>query len=190
MRGRDPETNEFYSPSRSQQRREAIAILTLAKQLMDTVPAKLLEMAMPEELTELVLRSQRISSHIARKRQTQFLAKALRRESDELIAQISAAFAENKEQVRREATQLHQIELSRETLIAGGDIALEEYISKYPEVDRQQLRQLIRNVHNERKANKPPRAYRELFQLLKAIMLSAKHIDSDSDAGSEVDEDD
>ena len=34
---------------------------------------------------------------------------------------------------------------------------------------RQHLRQLVRNAHDERKRNKPPRAYRELFRELRDL---------------------
>jgi ribosome-associated protein len=45
-----------------------------------------------------------------------------------------------------------------------GDAAMAELVEAHPHADRQKLRQLVRNAHEERKRNKPPRAYRELFR--------------------------
>jgi ribosome-associated protein len=40
---------------------------------------------------------------------------------------------------------------------------------RYPDADRQQLRQLARQARTEREQNKPLHAYRELFRLLREI---------------------
>ena len=42
-----------------------------------------------------------------------------------------------------------------------------------PQADRQQLRQLLRNTREERAKNKPPRAFRELFRVLKDLLTEA-----------------
>ena len=45
-----------------------------------------------------------------------------------------------------------------------------ELLAAHPGADRQKLRQLVRNAHEERKRNKPPRAYRELFRELREVL--------------------
>ena len=90
MRGRDPETGEFLDESRSAKRREALDVLAMAGKLMDTGHAALALLPMPEELRALVVDSQRIRSNIARKRQTQWLAKQMRREDDAVLVQCVA----------------------------------------------------------------------------------------------------
>jgi ribosome-associated protein len=47
-------------------------------------------------------------------------------------------------------------------------VALTELLAAHPDADRQKLRQLVRNAHEERKRNKPPRAFRELFREVRA----------------------
>ncbi|SOO30196.1 conserved hypothetical protein [Xanthomonas phaseoli pv. phaseoli] len=64
---------------------------------------------------------------------------------------------------------IHRVERWRERLLAEGDVALSELLEAYPAADRQQLRQLVRNAIHERAKNKPPRAYRELFQVLREL---------------------
>jgi ribosome-associated protein len=43
-------------------------------------------------------------------------------------------------------------------------------LDERPHADRQKLRQLVRNTHEERKRNKPPHAFRELFRELRELM--------------------
>ena len=50
-----------------------------------------------------------------------------------------------------------------------GLAALSELLASHPHADRQHLRQLARNAHQERLKNKPPHAYRELFRELREL---------------------
>lgn len=173
MRGRDPETGEFLDESRSQKRREALDVLAMAGKLMDTSHAALALLPMPDELRALVIDSQRIRSHIARKRQTQWLAKQMRREDDEVLEALRAALEHTKEDARREAAALHRVEHWRLKLVDEGDEGLAGFVALYPLADRQQLRTLARNARAERLANKPPHAFRELFRVLRELMGEA-----------------
>lgn len=185
MRGRDPETGEFLDESRSQKRREALDVLAMAGKLMDTGPATLALLPMPEELRALVLDSQRISSHIARKRQMQWLAKQMRREDDAVLEALRAALEHSKEDARREAVALHRIEHWRLRLVDDGDEGLAAFVALYPLADRQQLRTLARNAKAERLANKPPHAFRELFRVLRELMDEARSRPPGADTGED-----
>ena len=66
---------------------------------------------------------------------------------------------------------LHKIEKIRDELIENGDIALTNLLNNYPEADRQKLRNLIRSAQKEREQNKPSKAYRDIYQMLKSLML-------------------
>jgi ribosome-associated protein len=169
MRGRDPETGEFLSPSRSQKRREALDVLALAERLVELPERPLAAVPMPDDLRDLVRDSRRITAQIARKRQLQFLAKAMRREDDEVIDAIRAALDKDRDRSRRETAELHRLEAWRERLLEGGDEALAELIDQYPAADRQSLRQLVRNARLEQEKQRPPHAFRELFRELKAL---------------------
>ncbi|MBB5206949.1 ribosome biogenesis factor YjgA [Chiayiivirga flava] len=170
MRGRDEETNEFLGPSRSQQRREALAIFDLAEVLVGLTDGQLAPIPMPDELRDLVRDSRRITAPIARKRQLQFLAKHMRREEDETLDAIRRALQHDRDEARRDTAALHQLEAWRDRLLAEGDPALAELLQAHPHPDRQHLRQLVRNAKEERLKNKPPHAFRELFRELKAMM--------------------
>lgn len=181
MRGTDPETGEFLGPSRSEQRREALDIRSLGEKLVALAPAHLGKLPIPEELLEHIYETQRITSHIAHKRQLQFLAKQMRRESDETLNAIRDAMEVGGDAARRETAILHKVETWRARLLEDGDAALAELLSEFPAADRQHLRQLVRNAGEERKKNKPPHAFRELFRELRELL-------AESEAGTDKDD--
>lgn len=172
MRGRDPETGEFLGPSRTRQRQEALEVRSLAEQLVALPPAQLARLPVPDELMQHIRDTQKVTSHIAHKRQLQFLAKQMRREDERTLEAIRDALDEGGEAAKREAATLHRTEQWRERLLAGGDAALGELLDEYPQADRQHLRQLIRNAGEERLKNKPPHAFRELFRELRELLLA------------------
>lgn len=193
MRGRDEETGEFLGESRSQNRREALEILALGEQLVDLTPAQLARLPIPEDLLGHIEYSKRITSHGARKRQLAFLAKQMRREEDATLEAIRDALSANSETSRREVAIMHRIERWRERLLDEGDSALGELLEEYPQADRQQLRTLVRNAQAEKARNKPPRAYREIYQVLRGLMLPAQvggDVASDADEDFDEEEDD
>ncbi len=189
MRGRDPETGEFLSPSRSQKRREALDVLDLADRLIELPDRQLAALPMPDDLRDLVRESRRITAQIARKRQLQFLAKAMRREEDGILDAIRSVLDKDRDQSRRETAELHRLEIWRERLLEGGDEALAELLDEYPDADRQLLRQIVRNARLEREKQRPPRAFRELFRVLKALAAGADGVEGDvsDDAANEQD---
>lgn len=166
----DEDSGEFLGPSRSELRRDALAVLELADHLVQQPPARLMQLPISEDLLALIIEAQHITAQIAHKRQVGFLAKKLRREDVETLDAIRAGLEHDKADSRREAAALHRIETVRERLIEEGDVALAELLAQHPQADRQHLRQLARNAKEERLRNKPPHAYRELFRELRELM--------------------
>ena len=170
MRGRDEDTGEFFSPSRSQQRRQALGVLELAEKLASLTPTQLGRLPIPDSLQPHLEQTRRITAHGARKRQLAFLAKQMRREDDEALDAIRDALDAGGEAAKRETARMHRAEHWRERLLADGDAALGELLDEHPNADRQQLRQLVRNALDERAKNKAPRAFRELYRALHALL--------------------
>ncbi len=170
MRGRDEDTGDYLGPSRSEQRRAALDVLALGQQLVGLSTAQLAKLPIPEDLVPHIVEAQRITSHVAHKRQLAFLAKQMRREDDATLDAIRDALDAGGEAARRETAQLHRVEAWRERLIADGDAALSELLAEHPQADRQHLRQLVRNAIDERNRNKPPHAFRELFRELRELI--------------------
>ena len=180
MRGRDEDSGEFHSPSRSQQRRDALDVLALAQQLAALEPGRLAKLPLPEQLLPHIAEARRITSNIARKRQHAFLAKQMRREDDAVLAAIRDALDAGGNAAREETALLHRLEAWRTRLLDDGDDALAALVDEYPAADRQRLRQLVRNCAEERRRNKPPHAYRELFRELRTLVATPTP-DADAD---------
>ncbi|MEW5834866.1 MAG: ribosome biogenesis factor YjgA [Pseudomonadota bacterium] len=172
-----------YGPSRTQQRRDALAVLALATQLVEMVPSKLAKLELPDDVRDEIANVRRISSHIARKRQLGFLAKLMRRHDEATFDAVRAALGENREKQRQETAAMHRLESLRERLLGDdGDAALSELADRHPELDRQHLRSLVRQARIEKNTpNKPPRAYREIFQLLKELEAGEAGEDTTTD---------
>ena len=156
-------------PSRSQQRRDALEIFKLAETLAALSDAQLSRVPLSEELLSEVSRTRAVTSHIARKRATQFLAKQLRKLDEADLEPIRRVLEHDRAEAHRDAASLHRVETWRARLIDDGDIALEELLALHPSADRQRLRQLARNARVERDAGKPLHAYRELFRALREL---------------------
>ncbi|WP_440222360.1 ribosome biogenesis factor YjgA [Dokdonella sp. MW10] len=157
----------FDGPSRSQQRRDAIAVFKLAEQLVALPEARLARLPLPEDILEEVRKARLIRQQIAHKRQVQFLAKHMRRLDDEDLAPVRALLDNDRQQSYRQTAALHQLEAWRDRLLAEGDEALTAWFEAHPDADRQQLRNLVRQARHEAEKGKPPRAARELFRTLR-----------------------
>lgn len=67
----------------------------------------------------------------------------------------------------------HQLQLAehwRRRLVGGGDDTLGELLDEFPQGDRQQLRQRIRQAKKEVAAEKPGKAFKALFQDVRALL--------------------
>ena len=180
MRGRDDDTGEYLGPSRSELRRAALDVLALGQQLAALSAAQLAKLPIPDDLLPHIVDTQRITSHVARKRQQAFLAKQLRREDDATLEAIRDALDAGGEAGRRETALLHRIEAWRARLIDEGDAALSDLLVECPQADRQHLRQLARNAIDERNRNKPPHASRELFRELRELLAGPTENDDEN----------
>jgi ribosome-associated protein len=179
--------DENLPPSRSQRRREAWDVLELAERLVALTPSQLKKVPLDEKVLDAVQLAQRITSHIAHKRQVHFLAKLMRKQIDDLEP-IRLAVDKPLEVRRKETAELHQIERWRERLIDGGDEVLGELVASFPAVDRHRLRQLVRQAQIERRENRAPSAQRSIFQALKALIRGDGASDADDSADAAADD--
>ena len=165
----DETDDAFDGPSRSQLRRDATAIFKLAETLATLSDAQLSRVPLDADLLAEIRRTRGIHQPIARKRETQYVAKLMRRLEEEEIAAVRLVLDSDRQQFHRETAALHELERWRDRLVAEGDAALDELLQSYPGADRQHLRDLIRQANTEAKKQKPPRASRELFRILRGL---------------------
>ncbi|GAB2516254.1 ribosome biogenesis factor YjgA [Lysobacter humi (ex Lee et al. 2017)] len=172
MRGRDEESGEFLSPSRSEKRRQALGVLELAETLAALSEAQLARVPVPEAVLPHIADTRRITANVARKRQLAFLAKQMRRLDESELQAMRDALDENSKAARVEVAAMHRVEDWRDRLLDGGDEALARFLDAHPQGDRQRLRQLVRNALEERRRGKPPQSYRELFREIRDAVLA------------------
>jgi ribosome-associated protein len=152
--------------SKSQRRRDALEVKALAARLLVLSPSLLSQLPLDDELKRAVEQARAIRSHVARKRQLQFVAKLLRRGETEPIIEAIAAFDADARQL---TARQHRTEAWRDRLVGEGDPALSELLVQRPDSERQRLRQLIRKARQEAAAGKPPAAARSLFRALRDL---------------------
>jgi ribosome-associated protein len=92
----------------------------------------------------------------------------MRQLDDELVEKLQQRLDNDAKQTREQTAQFHRLERWRERLLED-DAVLTEWMTHYPQTDVQHVRALIRQARKEQVAQKPPKAYRELFQVLKAL---------------------
>lgn len=158
--------NDDIPRSKTQQKKHMLALQDLGAELVALNDEQLASMMLPESLHEAVTAAKRITRFEARRRQLQYIGKLMRTVDAEPIRTRLEAW---KSSSREQSARLHRIERWRERLLAE-EGALEEFIADHPHADAQQLRTLLRNTMRERTANKPPRSYRALFQLVRAAL--------------------
>jgi len=161
----DTKTDRQPAPaSKSQLRREALAWLALARKIVALPASQCAKLPLDEELGSAVGFARTITKHGARKRQLQTIAGMLRRLDAQEIAQAVDQLAA---QQRQSIARHHLLEAWRDRLLAGTDRDLAALLEHCPEINRQTLRQLVRNAGREASRGKPPAAARKLFQLLR-----------------------
>ncbi|MFM4702762.1 ribosome biogenesis factor YjgA [Aeromonas bivalvium] len=162
----DEQEFEDWGPSKSQLKREAEILQKMGDELVDLSHSELEKIPLDEELAEAVELGRRLKpkKDESFRRHLQFIGRLMRSRDIEPIAEALSIIKNRHSTIN---ARLHRLEQWRERLIVDGDEALNELMSQFHELDRQKLRQLIRNAKKERELNKPPAAFREIYQYLR-----------------------
>ena len=155
--------------SKTKRKKEMHELQAIGAELVELPDAQLAQIDMPEKLREAVVEAKRITAHEGRRRQMQYIGKLMRDIDPAPIRERLDAFSGQSAQ---ETARHRRVEQLRERLLAD-DSALTDFVSAHAGADLQELRTLIRNARREQKDGKPPRAYRELFRVLKALEARA-----------------
>ncbi|CAM3983107.1 ribosome biogenesis factor YjgA [Vibrio neonatus] len=163
------EEEEIIWVSKTEMKQDMEALQKLGEELVALKPGVLDKFPLPEDLADAIKDAQRFKNE-ARRRQLQYIGKVMRQIE---IEPIQAALDKHRNKHSQASAELHKLEVLRDRVVAEGDSAIEEVLNLYPEADRQRLRQLARQANKEKAASKPPKAYREIFQILKDLNSEA-----------------
>jgi ribosome-associated protein len=177
---------EYERPSKTEMKRVSDALQKLGAELVDAPRDRVKRLEMPEDVRDAILTCQSITNHEGRRRAMQFVGKKMRTLDEEELAVIQRAIEGWKGASKADTAAMHALERRRDKLLVD-DAALTTLLSENPELDVQHVRTLIRNARKEQAESKPPKAYREIFQILKQI--DAKQRKAKADAAGDADED-
>jgi ribosome-associated protein len=152
-------------PSKSSIKREMHALQALGEELVALSADRLAKVPLSDELRDAVADARRFTKHEAKRRQMQYIGRLMRLADPEPIrAQLDIFNGASKAEVARQ----HRLEKLRTDFLDDEKI-IGVIAERWPGADLQHLRVLRRNALKEREQNKPPRAYRELFRVLRDL---------------------
>ena len=164
---------EYDRPSKSQLKRDMTALQKLGAELVAEARDRVKRVPMPEDVREAILDCQLIKDHEGRRRQLQYVGKKMRTLNEEELAAIQRTLDSWRGLSKADTNAMHALERKRDKLLTD-EKALTELLALHPQLDAQHLRTLIRNARKEQAESKPPKAYRELFQILKQLAGAAR----------------
>jgi ribosome-associated protein len=149
-------------PSKSQLKRESTALQKLGEKLVELSDTDLNQLSLDSSLHEAIVVARGLTDHGAKRRQLQYIGKLMREIDAKPIEEIIQKMQLKSKQSN---AKFRLIENWRDQLIEKGDEKLQELLTQYPDVDRQHLRQLVRQAQQQKVG-----AAKELFRFLRQVM--------------------
>jgi ribosome-associated protein len=158
--------------SKSARKREDKRLRDMGVRLADLTDDQLAAFPLEEALRDAIDHYRRIQSFEARRRQTHFIGRLMRRAD---VAAIEEALAGLDRKSADARYAHHALERWRERLLAEPQ-ALTEFVAAHPDTDVRALRTLIRRVHDRPDDPAHPRA---LFRFLRDVTSDPSRPPSD-----------
>ena len=154
-------------PSKTRRKQASHDLQALGEAMAALPDARLDALEIADTLRDAVREWKRTKTFEARRRQMQYIGKLMRQHDVEPVRQAVTDLQLGR---ARDALSLHQAERWRAELIAD-DAATTRFIGEHAGADAQQLRSLVRAARKDaalEPEKRSGRAYRELFQFIKA----------------------
>ena len=161
-----PEEGEELPPSKTKIKKQMHELRDLGKELTELGKDQLAQLDIPDNLRDAIREMKNINKFGAQRRQIQYIGKLMR---DIDPAPILAKLDVWKGRSQQHIAYSHLLERWRDRLMER-DGAMTELLAAHPGADAQRLRSLVRNAHKEAESGKPPKNYREIFQVLREII--------------------
>jgi len=151
--------------SKSEVKREMIQLQIFGQKLIDLSKHQRSKIPFTEDIKDALTLADKIKNkHEALRRHVRHLAKILSESDLEPIMHALDVMA-NKHQ--QETAKFNKLEKMRDDVIEQGNDFIETLLSDNESMERQKLRQLVRQAGKEKKAEKLGKYYKELFDYLK-----------------------
>lgn len=157
----DPIENSI---SKSQKKRNMIALQTVGEELVALSTDVINKMDLPDDLRVAVLDAKRIpnSKHGGNKRQMQYIGRLMREvDCAPILAQLQALKAPNQKQT----AQHHLAERWRERMLSDAT-SVAAFAREFPESDQTMLEKYLAAARDDHAKQRPPKNFRLLYQTL------------------------
>ncbi len=154
--------------SKTQLKKDAKALQAFGKQLIEMSDVQLEQLPLRDATKNAVRDFHKQQGNIAKKRHLSFIGKCLRNDD----AQAAITFIQEDQfsqqrQVVQKPKQADPFEVIVEQLISDGEPVIQSLIENNPQVERQTLRQKLRNLTKAKEGVKQQQAKQKLIQYLK-----------------------
>lgn len=156
--------NDIQDKSKTQIKKEAEELQKLGEELIKLPNPQLERMDIPDDLRNALIEAKSIKSNIAGRRQRQFIGALMRDVDPEPIRQ---ALLQTNADLPIESKITKQTRMWVDKLLTGDPAVMEEFIHAFPGMERQRLRQILRNIKKEKTTGK---ALKTLEQLIMKSM--------------------
>lgn len=155
--------NNIRDKSKTQIKKEAEELQRLGEELIKLPRQKLERMALPDDLRNALIEAQSIRSNIAGRRQRQFIGALMRNVDPEPIRQ---ALVKTDTALPIELEIVKEARMWMARLLTGDPDIMEAFICACPGMERQRLRQFLRNIKKEKAIGNASKAFKTLEQLI------------------------
>ncbi len=164
---KDPfaEEIEYEIVSKSEMKRDMIKLQEMGERIVALPRKKAMELPLSEMMKAAVREADRVGKNEAMRRHMQYIGRLIRSEDIEAIQEALDLLDPSTEAYGRVTGQQEQWR----TRLITDPTALNDFIEMFPQVDRQNLRTLIRNATKEMSTEppKPGSNYKNLFKAIK-----------------------
>ncbi|MCP3942657.1 MAG: DUF615 domain-containing protein [Desulfobacteraceae bacterium] len=152
--------NDIQNKSKTQIKKEAEELQKLGEELLKLSSHKLERMELPHDLRKALIEARSIKSNIAGRRQRQFIGALMRNVDPEPIRR---ALLETDVHFPIESEIVKETRMWMDRLLTGNQAAMEKFICACPGLERQRLRQLLRNIKKEKTGGKSLKILEQLI---------------------------
>ncbi|WP_025821350.1 ribosome biogenesis factor YjgA [Shewanella marina] len=154
--------------SRTEFKRESEAYQLLGDRLVALSKSQLAKIVLDEFIMDSIVKTRSIKPKTeAMRRHMQYIGKLMRNvDLEDVEAQVNRVLNRGNEA----SAQNHMLEKAKDRLLADGDAAIQDLLEQHPQLERQKLRQLIRQANKElaKAPEAPSKSAAEIIKYLRA----------------------
>jgi len=167
-------------PNKTQIKKEIRVLNDLGKELIQMTESELSKIPLSDTMGRALADARRFSRGPLQ-RQLRLIAKLMQNED---LPAIQMELQRLRQPSKQQTAEFHQIEQWRDRLIADDENLLTDLIDQFENIDRQRIRQLVRNAGIEQQRKKVPKSARTLFKYLAELKKQTTKVEESTDDDS------